>query len=419
MIAAPRARRPMRPRGEDRRVRGRGGALHDLAASGGSTPRAMAGGPSVMRLTHSTWIAVNGTGSAERGWRRGSWRWRRCSSKLEADELDDVGVDGAALLDRADDGGEVVVGQHHVGGFLGDLGAGDAHGHADVGGAQRGGVVDAVAGHGHDVAVGLAAPRRRAPCARATPGRTRRSPSIGAASSSSVMRVEVGAGDDSPSMPSSRGDGAGGGGVVAGDHLHLDAGLAAEGDGVAGLGAGRVDDADQRVEGEARRPSARGRRRVPSAPSDLGRPGAGARPRASTRRPCDGQALVLGQPVGERRSSIAAAAPSPSATAVHRPSRTSGAPLTQQHAPSSPSRWNVAMNLVAESNGTSPRRGRRGPQRLDVDAALGGQRPRARPRWVADERAVAHRGVVAQRAASSAAATSAWSPGRRDPPPVA
>ena len=58
-------------------------------------------------------------------------------------------------LDRADDGGEVVVGEDHRRGFLGDLGAGDAHGHADVGLAQGRGVVDAVAGHGHDVAAAL------------------------------------------------------------------------------------------------------------------------------------------------------------------------------------------------------------------------------------------------------------------------
>ena len=75
--------------------------------------------------------------------------------QLEPHELDDVVVDGAAPLDGADDGGEVVVGEHHVAGFLGDLGAGDAHGHADVGPAQRRGVVHAVAGHGHDVAPAL------------------------------------------------------------------------------------------------------------------------------------------------------------------------------------------------------------------------------------------------------------------------
>ncbi len=47
------------------------------------------------------------------------------------------------------DGGEVVVGQHYVRRFLADVGAGDAHGHPDVGVLERGGVVDPVPGHGH------------------------------------------------------------------------------------------------------------------------------------------------------------------------------------------------------------------------------------------------------------------------------
>ena len=61
----------------------------------------------------------------------------------------------AALAHRRDDGGEVVVGQDHVGRLLGDVGAGDAHRDADVGRLQRRRVVDAVAGHRDDVAVGL------------------------------------------------------------------------------------------------------------------------------------------------------------------------------------------------------------------------------------------------------------------------
>ena len=38
----------------------------------------------------------------------------------------------AALLDGGDDGGEVVVEQHQVGGLAGDVGAGAAHRDADV-----------------------------------------------------------------------------------------------------------------------------------------------------------------------------------------------------------------------------------------------------------------------------------------------
>ena len=50
------------------------------------------------------------------------------------------------------------------------------------------------------------------------------------------------------------GNGAGGDAVVAGDHLHLDAGGVAAGDGLPRLGAGRVDDADEGVEGDALHP---------------------------------------------------------------------------------------------------------------------------------------------------------------------
>jgi hypothetical protein len=68
------------------------------------------------------------------------------------DEADEVVEDGAAFLDGGDDGGEVVVEQDHLGGLLGDIGAGDAHGHADFRALEGGGVVDAVAGHGDDLA---------------------------------------------------------------------------------------------------------------------------------------------------------------------------------------------------------------------------------------------------------------------------
>ena len=63
----------------------------------------------------------------------------------------DVFVNAAALPHGADDGGEVVVGQNEVGGFLGDVGAALAHRAADVGGLERGCVVHAVAGHRHDM----------------------------------------------------------------------------------------------------------------------------------------------------------------------------------------------------------------------------------------------------------------------------
>ena len=71
------------------------------------------------------------------------------------DELHQVVVDAPPLLDGGLDGGEVVVGEHHRRRFLGHLGAGQAHGDADVGLLQRRRVVDAVAGHRHHLAIGL------------------------------------------------------------------------------------------------------------------------------------------------------------------------------------------------------------------------------------------------------------------------
>ena len=78
-------------------------------------------------------------------------------AEQELDRLADVAVHAAAFLDSADYRCKVIVREHHVGGVLGDVGAGDAHADADVGGLDAGRVVDAVACHGGDVA-------RLAPC---------------------------------------------------------------------------------------------------------------------------------------------------------------------------------------------------------------------------------------------------------------
>ena len=67
-----------------------------------------------------------------------------------AQELADIVEDGAALLDCGDDRREVVVGEHHVGGLFGDVGARNPHCDANVGLLERRRVVDAVAGHRHD-----------------------------------------------------------------------------------------------------------------------------------------------------------------------------------------------------------------------------------------------------------------------------
>ena len=81
--------------------------------------------------------------------------FRDVGREQEEHELADVRVDDASLLHGGDDAGVVVVGQHHVGCAFGDIGAGDAHRHADVGAFDGGRVVHAVAGHGDHFIVGL------------------------------------------------------------------------------------------------------------------------------------------------------------------------------------------------------------------------------------------------------------------------
>ena len=64
-------------------------------------------------------------------------------------------VDRTAQTHRGGDGGERVVQQHHHGGLPGDVGAGGAHGDADVRVLERRGVVGAVPGDGDDLAAPL------------------------------------------------------------------------------------------------------------------------------------------------------------------------------------------------------------------------------------------------------------------------
>jgi len=54
------------------------------------------------------------------------------------------------LFHSGDDGGKVIVQQDHVGRLLGDVGAGDPHGNADVCLFQGWRVVDTVTRHGHN-----------------------------------------------------------------------------------------------------------------------------------------------------------------------------------------------------------------------------------------------------------------------------
>ena len=102
---------------------------------------------------------VGGVGQADEPAEQDRQEHRRHLTHVGAEqvahELLDVVEDSAALPDGGDDGGVVVVAEDHLPGFLGHLGAGDAHRDPDVGGFQGGGVVDAVAGHGDDLPAGL------------------------------------------------------------------------------------------------------------------------------------------------------------------------------------------------------------------------------------------------------------------------
>ena len=72
-----------------------------------------------------------------------------------AQKLANIVEDATPFAHCLDDGGEIVVGQYHLGRLLGDLRAGDPHGDADVRCLQRRSVVDAVASHRNYLAVRL------------------------------------------------------------------------------------------------------------------------------------------------------------------------------------------------------------------------------------------------------------------------
>ena len=74
-------------------------------------------------------------------------RLARIGGQRPADDLLDVVVDGAPLAHGRGDGGEVVVGQHELGGLLRRFAALQAHGDPGIGALQRGRVVHPVAGH--------------------------------------------------------------------------------------------------------------------------------------------------------------------------------------------------------------------------------------------------------------------------------
>ncbi|MCY1518922.1 hypothetical protein D9M68_536570 [compost metagenome] len=170
----------------------------------------------------------------------------------EQHELLQVVVDRAAFPHRRGDRREIVVRQHHVGRFLGRLGAFQAHRHAHVGALERGRVVHPVARHGNHLPLRLHRlnqpqlmfgtgarvdidphhhlPQRRVVHQRHLGARDRR-----------LAHADIQLGADRARRL----------GVVAGDHLDLDPGLMALGHGRDRLCARRVHHAHQRQQHEA------------------------------------------------------------------------------------------------------------------------------------------------------------------------
>src|SRR5699024_3289287 len=135
---------------------------------------------------------------------------------------------------------------------LGDVGARDAHAHADVGSLDGGGVVDAVAGHGGDGAVGLPGGDDAHLVLRLHTGVNAvlldglADLAVGDFVQLSAGDGLAGVGDDAQLL----GNGHGGVLVVAGDHDGADAGLAALLDGGLDLGTDRVNHAGQAQEAQ-------------------------------------------------------------------------------------------------------------------------------------------------------------------------
>ncbi len=84
------------------------------------------------------------------------------------EELTDVLEYRASFLDGRHDAGEVVVEQDQIGRFLGHVGAGNAHGDADIGDFQGRCIVYAVTGDGDDLALLLKASTINIFCSAAT-----------------------------------------------------------------------------------------------------------------------------------------------------------------------------------------------------------------------------------------------------------
>ena len=153
-------------------------------------------------------------------------------------------IDRTSLANGTDDGGEVVVGQHHGGCFLRHLGTGDAHCNAHVRLLECGCIVHAVAGHRNNATLRL---KKADESHLVFGGHACKHTDLVDLIAQFVVghAFDVGASDGATGDAQLLADACGGDGMVARDHLHRDPGLLCFGDGEARFGPWWIDDADQ------------------------------------------------------------------------------------------------------------------------------------------------------------------------------
>ena len=101
------------------------------------------------------WIGPEQDRQAEQQRQQRQSRNRDVNGEDETHRLAQIVVDAAAEPDGLDDRAEIVVEQHDRRRLARDIGSASAHRDADVRRLERGRIVDAVAGHRHDLAVRL------------------------------------------------------------------------------------------------------------------------------------------------------------------------------------------------------------------------------------------------------------------------
>ena len=278
----------------------------------------------------------------------------------------------AGQPDRVGGHAQVAADQGEVAGLDGDVGAG-AHGEAEVGLGERGGVVDAVADHRHHAALGLQPLRRRRPCRPAAPRRSPSSMPTSAATARATRCVVAGeqhraqAERAQLARPPRREVGL----TVSATDEHA-AGRAVPADGDRGaarrprrVGRGRVEVGGQRA--ATTRRAARGRPTTTACPSttpcdaealevgEVRRPRAGRRPARRRRGDRPGDRVLGGVPRARR----------PAAAPRRRPRPSAGDDVDQRH----PAGGDGAG--LVEHDGVDPAGGLQHLGALDQDAELG------------------------------------------------